>query len=61
MCQLCIIQNSDEDWRCQAADMGKVYANTFLNISADASDKWPSRAVQETASCVRLCICHQIQ
>jgi hypothetical protein len=31
---LCIIQDSDEDWEEQAAVMGEVYQNAFLNIGA---------------------------
>lgn len=36
---LCIIQNSVEDWRREAATMGKVYQNALCNIAATgASD-----------------------
>ena len=34
---LCIIQNSKEDWRTESAKMGDVYANSFINLAADAS------------------------
>lgn len=34
---LCIIQDSDEDWRYESARMTSVYANCYLNLSADAS------------------------
>lgn len=34
---LCIIQDSKEDWADEAARMTTVYANSALNISADAS------------------------
>lgn len=34
---LCIIQDCDEDWIREAEMMGHIYANSFLNISADAS------------------------
>lgn len=35
---LCIIQDSNEDWLHEAATMKDVYANCYLNISADASE-----------------------
>ena len=36
---LCIVQNSVEDWRREAATMGKVYQHAFCNIAATgASD-----------------------
>lgn len=31
---LCIFQDSPEDWRCEAAQMGQVYENSFCNIAA---------------------------
>jgi hypothetical protein len=34
---LCIIQDSPEDWTEQAAQMGNIYKNSTLCISADAS------------------------
>ncbi|KAI3316817.1 heterokaryon incompatibility protein-domain-containing protein [Xylariaceae sp. AK1471] len=34
---LCIIQGDDEDWAREAANMGMVYANTYLNISATSA------------------------
>ena len=34
---LCIIQDSLADWEEEAGRMAQVYANSFLNISADAS------------------------
>jgi hypothetical protein len=34
---LCIIQDSEDDWASEAAMMADVYANCYLNISADAS------------------------
>lgn len=35
---LCIVQDSPEDWSIEAADMARVYANSSLNISAEASE-----------------------
>ncbi|KAH6882009.1 heterokaryon incompatibility protein-domain-containing protein [Alternaria rosae] len=35
---LCIIQDSDEDWRDQSAKMADIYANAFLTIAASASE-----------------------
>ena len=36
---LCIFQDSPEDWRCEAAQMGQVYENSLCNIAATwASD-----------------------
>lgn len=32
---LCIMQDSEEDWKAEAALMSKVYANCALNIAAD--------------------------
>ncbi|KAI1451681.1 HET-domain-containing protein [Annulohypoxylon moriforme] len=32
--RLCIIQDSEEDWRAESATMQKVYRNGFLNIAA---------------------------
>ncbi|OAG09850.1 HET-domain-containing protein [Paraphaeosphaeria sporulosa] len=34
---LCIVQDDNEDWNHEAARMGGVYANSFLNISAHDS------------------------
>ncbi|KAL1616270.1 hypothetical protein SLS54_008563 [Diplodia seriata] len=34
---LCIIQDDNEDWLTQSKEMGKVYNNSFLNISATAA------------------------
>jgi hypothetical protein len=34
---LCIIQDSDDDWRYEASNMGRVYANALCNIAATAS------------------------
>ena len=34
---LCIIQDSESDWMYEAGRMTQVYANSFLNISADES------------------------
>ena len=31
---LCIFQDSLEDWRCEAAQMGQVYGNSLCNIAA---------------------------
>ena len=31
---LCIFQDSPEDWRCEAAQMGQVYENSLCNIAA---------------------------
>ncbi|KAK6836788.1 HET-domain-containing protein [Apiospora arundinis] len=31
---LCIIQNSEEDWRTEAATMGNVYQHALLNLAA---------------------------
>ena len=31
---LCIFQDSTEDWRCEAAQMGQVYENSLCNIAA---------------------------
>jgi len=35
---LCIIQDSDEDWRSQSATMADIYANAFLTIAASDSE-----------------------
>lgn len=35
---LCIIQNSEEDWRQESALMSKVYGNSSLNISAAGAE-----------------------
>jgi hypothetical protein len=35
---LCIIQDSDEDWRNQSAKMADIYANAFLTVAASASE-----------------------
>lgn len=34
---MCIIQDDDQDWKRESALMGKVYANSWLNISANAA------------------------
>jgi hypothetical protein len=34
---LCIIQDSTADWKAEAARMSKVYANSYLNLAATAS------------------------
>jgi hypothetical protein len=34
---LCIIQDCPEDWKRDSADMGQVYSNSYLNISATAT------------------------
>ena len=34
---LCIIQDSLEDWRLQAVDMGDIYRNSWCNIAATAA------------------------
>ena len=31
---LCIFQDSNEDWQCEAAQMGQVYGNSICNIAA---------------------------
>ncbi|KAH6881297.1 heterokaryon incompatibility protein-domain-containing protein [Alternaria rosae] len=33
---LCIVQDDTEDWKRESASMGKIYANSWLNISANA-------------------------
>jgi hypothetical protein len=33
---LCIIQDDNEDWKTESALMGKVYANSWLNVSANS-------------------------
>jgi len=35
---MCIIQDDTKDWRDESALMGKVYANSWLNVSANARD-----------------------
>jgi len=35
---MCIIQDDTKDWRNESALMGKVYANSWLNVSANARD-----------------------
>jgi len=35
---LCIIQDDEQDWRREAASMGKVYKNSLLTISATAAE-----------------------
>ncbi|KAL2063411.1 hypothetical protein VTL71DRAFT_5216 [Oculimacula yallundae] len=35
---LCIIQDSKEDWQCEAALMGEVYRNGYCNLSAIAAE-----------------------
>ena len=34
---LCIIQDNKEDWACQSADMGRIYSETYLNLSATSA------------------------
>jgi hypothetical protein len=34
---LCILQDSEEDWRRESATMGSVYRNSFLNLAATAA------------------------
>jgi len=34
---MCIIQDDDQDWKRESALMGKVYANSWLNVSATAA------------------------
>jgi hypothetical protein len=41
---LCIIQDSDSDWRVQAASMAGIYANAYLTIAA-ASARDPSQGL----------------
>jgi hypothetical protein len=31
---LCIVQDSEEDWRLQAAEMGSIYRHSWCNIAA---------------------------
>jgi len=47
---MCIIQDNSQDWRDESALMGKVYANSWLNVSANA--KKASRAGLYAARCV---------
>ena len=35
---LCIVQDSEEDWRNQSAKMAEIYANAFLTVAASASE-----------------------
>ena len=35
---LCIIQDSNEDWQAEAANMMNVYRNAYITIAANASD-----------------------
>lgn len=35
--ELCIVQDSDEDWLHESAKMGDIYAHGVLNIAATAS------------------------
>jgi len=35
---MCIIQDDTQDWRDESALMGKVYANSWLNVSANTRD-----------------------
>jgi len=35
---MCIIQDDSQDWRYESALMGKVYANSWLNVSAASRD-----------------------
>jgi hypothetical protein len=35
---LCIIQDSEEDWRCQAARMGDIYENCLITIAATSAN-----------------------
>jgi len=34
---MCIVQDDDQDWKRESALMGKVYANSWLNVSATAA------------------------
>ncbi|KAH8742398.1 heterokaryon incompatibility protein-domain-containing protein, partial [Hyaloscypha finlandica] len=34
---LCIIQDSDDDWKVEAAKMGSIYARSYLTIAADSA------------------------
>ena len=35
---MCIVQDDIQDWRIESSVMGKVYANSWLNVSANARD-----------------------
>jgi hypothetical protein len=41
---LCIVQESDEDWRREAAVMGEVYKHSYCNIAA-------TKAANSTEGC----------
>jgi hypothetical protein len=46
---LCIIQDSDEDWRAQSARMGDIYENARFTIAASASNA-PTEGCYRTTS-----------
>ena len=56
---LCILQNSNEDWERESAQMGKVYSNGLLNIAATSStdgegglfSERPSKLPLESTGC----------
>ncbi|CAH0022462.1 unnamed protein product [Clonostachys rhizophaga] len=47
---LCIIQDSEEDWRHESALMGKVYSNSMLNIMATDSKDGTQGLFRERSS-----------
>jgi Heterokaryon incompatibility protein (HET) len=49
---LCILQDSIPDWRSESAEMGAIYRNAVLNISADASPD-PDCGIFESANSKR--------
>ncbi|KAI9737764.1 MAG: hypothetical protein M1834_009132 [Cirrosporium novae-zelandiae] len=55
---LCIIQDSDEDWQKEAANMGQIYKNSFLTIqgaaTVDCSEGFFTKRSQPAASPLRL-------
>ncbi|KAF9767635.1 hypothetical protein IL306_015182, partial [Fusarium sp. DS 682] len=46
---LCIIQDSDEDWREQAAQMADIYQHSFLTIAATKSSDGSQGCFSETS------------
>ncbi len=49
---LCILQDSSTDWVAESAEMGGIYRNAVLNISADASPD-PDCGIFESANSQR--------
>jgi hypothetical protein len=45
---ICIVQDSDSDWRAESSVMGKIYGNSLCNIAATGSSQTYGGLFQET-------------